>query len=92
MAEIYVDSEALRDFAAHLGQFKETLSESLQRSRTQIAGLGESWRDEQYDEFARLVSRTFPLVQKFVAEAERTIPRLQSDADRIDEYAAVRPD
>jgi len=85
-------AEALRQFGAQLGQFKESLNETLLRTRSQVSHLGESWRDEQFDEFERVFSRTFPLIQKFVAEAERTIPLLHADADLIDEYAAVRPE
>ena len=89
---IHVDSEELRTFAAQLKRFSETLSENMKRTQGQMGHLGESWRDEEFAQFRDTFAKTYPVVQAFIAEAESAIPKLQRDAEAIDEFAQLKAD
>jgi len=89
---IYVESDALRSFAAQLKKFSETIGESKGRTQGQLGRLGESWKDEGFTEFQEVFTRTYATLDRFVAEAENVVPKLILDADAIDEYTRFRPE
>jgi uncharacterized protein YukE len=89
---VHIDPEETRIFASQLKKFSQTLSESLQRTQGQMGQLGETWKDAEYEQFRQVFAKTYPLIQQFVQESERTIPSLIRHADDIDEYLRMKPE
>lgn len=89
---IHVDPEELRKFAAELKRFSETLSENMRRTQGQMGQLSESWRDAEFEQFRAAMASTYPLIQQFIEEAEKTAPTLLRDAEAIQEYQSLKPE
>jgi uncharacterized protein YukE len=88
----HVDSQALREFAAQLKRFSEILSDDMARTQGQMSQLGESWRDPGYEEFRNAMAKSYPMLKQLVAEANSTVPKLNRDAEAVEEFAQLRPE
>lgn len=86
MSQVHNDSEQLRAFASQLDGFAGVVNEHLDRLRAAISRLGNSWRDQEFEEFVNEFSATQQRVKRFVEETKRTTPLLKRDADALDEY------
>lgn len=90
MAQVYTDSDRMRQFADKLSDFAGATSEELSQLRRFLSELGETWRDQEFDAFVVEFERAEQQLKKFVAETEKTLPQLKRDADAIDAYAQHR--
>lgn len=90
MSQVHNDSEKLRAFASQLDGFASVVDEHLNRIRAAMSRLANSWRDQEFEEFAGEFSVTQERVKRFVEETKRTTPLLKRDADALDEYFGVR--
>jgi uncharacterized protein YukE len=86
MSQVHNDSEKLRAFASQLDGFAGVVDEHLNRLRAAMTRLGNSWRDQGFEEFVSEFSVTQERVKRFVEETKRTTPLLKRDADALDEY------
>jgi uncharacterized protein YukE len=86
MAQVHNDSDKLRAFASQLNAFGGTVDEHMNRLRAAIGRLGNSWRDQEFEEFVNEFFATQERVKRFVEETKRTTPLLKRDADALDEY------
>jgi uncharacterized protein YukE len=86
MSQVHNDSDRLRDFASKLDGFSGTVEEHLTRLRAAMSRLGNSWRDQEFEEFAQEFAVTQERLKRFVAETKKTTPLLRRDAEALDEY------
>jgi uncharacterized protein YukE len=90
MARAVVDPAELRRFAHSLKHFTGELQHHLGVLQGQFAGLGDTWRDQEHEKFAREFAHTMQVLAHFVAEAGEHVPFLLRKAERIDEYLHQR--
>jgi uncharacterized protein YukE len=90
MSQAYVDPERLRDFAQKLKSFTDLVENSTQALNGRMGHLGESWRDQEYENFKQQFERTKLLLRKFTEEANRTVPLLERDAQAAEEYQRLK--
>ena len=90
MARAVVDPAELRRFAHGLKHFNSELQHSLAVLNGQFSALGDTWRDQEHEKFAREFLTTMQVISQFVGSANEHIPFLLRKADRIEEYLQQR--
>jgi uncharacterized protein YukE len=90
MSQVHSDSERLRAFASQLNSFAGVVDEHLGRLRSAVGRLGNSWRDQEFEEFVREFAVTQDRLKRFVEETRRITPLLKRDADALDDIGGVR--
>jgi hypothetical protein len=79
----HVDPEQLREFSNALDVFASKVASHDSAMTTALVRLGDSFKDDDYERFrARFISSR-QLLQRFVEEAKKQVPRLRDDADKI---------
>lgn len=86
MAKAIVDPGELRRFAQMLKRFNNDLQNQMGALHGQLAGLGQTWRDQEHDKFVEEFEYTMKQVARFVEATDQHIPFLLRKADRIEEY------
>ena len=86
MAQAIVDPEQLRQFAAMLQRYGQTLRESTAALTQAQARLNESWRDQEQRRFSEQFEDQVKLVQKLLEVSERHVPYLIKKAELIEQY------
>ncbi len=90
MPQAIVDPEDLRRFAHNLKQFTAELRAQLGSLHGQTLALGDTWRDQEHEKFAREFEQTLQVLNRFLESAAEHIPFLLRKAERIDEYLQQR--
>jgi uncharacterized protein YukE len=90
MSKAVVDPAELRRFAHGLKYFNQELGRQLAALNGQFAALGDTWRDQEHEKFAREFSHTVTVLAHFIAAADEHVPFLLRKAERIDEYLRQR--
>lgn len=90
MAKAVVDPAELRRFAHGLKHFNNELAHQMAVLQGQFGGLGETWRDQEHEKFAREFSETMLVLARFVEASNQQIPYLLRKAERIEEYLQQR--
>ena len=52
----------------------------------QLAGLGDSWRDQEHERFIQEFEQTAHVLEAFMAHAEEHVPFLLRKAEKVEEY------
>ena len=86
MAQAVVDPAELRRFAFALKQFNNELRDRMAVLHGQLAGLGDSWRDQEHERFVQEFDQTAHVLQSFIASAEQHVPFLLRKAEKVEEY------
>ena len=86
MAQALVDPAEIRRFAHHLKQFSEELRDRMAVLHGQLAGLGDSWRDQEHERFIQEFEQTAHVLEAFMAHAEQHVPFLLRKAEKVEEY------
>ncbi|HBI42215.1 MAG TPA: hypothetical protein DDY78_05065 [Planctomycetales bacterium] len=90
MARAVVDPADLRRFAHGLKHFNNELQHQLAVLHGQFTALGDTWRDQEHEKFAREFTQTVQVLGQFVGAANEHIPFLLRKAERIEEYLQQR--
>jgi uncharacterized protein YukE len=90
MSQAIVNPAELRRFAQHLRQFNGDLRERVAFLRTQMHGLGDTWRDQEHSRFLLEFEQTMNAIEAFSETSEEHIPFLLRKAERIEEYLNQR--
>ncbi len=90
MARAIVDPGELRRFAANLKHFNGELQHQMSVLQGQLAGLGDTWRDQEHDRFAQDFAETVQVLLRFMEASKQHIPYLLRKAERIEEYLSQR--
>ena len=78
--------EELERFARNLKEFNGQLAESMNRLRGQFDNLGNTWRDQEQQKFAREFEQTTRVLQQFMSTSEQQIPLLLRKAQHLRQY------
>ena len=90
MAQAIVDPIELRRFAHHLKQFNAELRDRVAALHGQLVALGDTWRDQEHEKFAREFVQTVQVLSQFLTSANEHVPFLVRKAERIEEYLQQR--
>ena len=90
MPQAIVDPAELKRFAHNLKQFNNELQNQMLVLHGQLVGLGDTWRDQEHEKFAREFADTMLVINRFVEAASHQIPFLLRKAERIEEYLQQR--
>ena len=90
MPQAIASPEELERFARELKQFNADLQNSMSRLNAQFTRLGETWRDQEQQKFAREFEETMRVLQHFKQSSEKQIPFLLRKAQRLREYLNQR--
>ena len=90
MAKAIVDPGELRRFAHTLKQFNNELQHQMAALHGQLAGLGQTWRDQEQRKFTEEFEQTMKVVTRFVDATDHYIPFLLRKAERVEEYLNQR--
>jgi uncharacterized protein YukE len=82
--------EELERFASELRTFDTQLLQSMSRLQGQFHRLGDTWRDQEHQKFAREFEQTMRVLHQFIQVAEEHHPFLIRKAQRLREYLAQR--
>jgi uncharacterized protein YukE len=90
MSKAVVDPAELRRFAGDLKRFKENLMQQAAVLQGRMAGLAQTWRDQEQVKFAEEFETTVRVLARFTDAADRHIPVLVKKAEKIEEYLNQR--
>ena len=84
--QVNASPEELERFARELKQFNSQLQDSMSRLNAQFNRLGDTWRDQEHQKFAREFEQTVRVLQHFRRTADQQIPFLLRKARRLRDY------
>ena len=90
MDHIKNDPVKLREFCSDLSANAEFWNSTLKNIESGLAHLGESWRDDQFQDFRNQVYSVLRSIEGFSEDAKKTITELENDADAIEKIQNVR--
>ena len=90
MQQIIQDPQKLRDFCDQLNGHASYWQSSIGQLETYMAHLGNSWRDEQFNEFGQEVTQLKSSLDEFATVTHTTISELLQDAERLEEYYRIQ--
>ena len=90
MAKAIVDPGDLRRFAHNLKHFTNELQHQIGVLQGQFNALGDTWRDQEHEKFAREFVQTVQVLSQFLTSANEHVPFLVRKAERIEEYLQQR--
>ena len=90
MPRAIVDPADVRRFAQGLKHFNTELAHQLAVIQGQFGALGDTWRDQEHEKFAREFSETVQVLNRFMEAANTHVPFLLRKAERIEEYLNQR--
>ncbi len=90
MPQAIANPEDLERFARELKQFNSQLLDSMRRLQAQFNRLGETWRDQEHQKFAREFEQTMRVLYQFTRTSEQHIPFLLRKAQKLREYLNQR--
>jgi uncharacterized protein YukE len=90
MAQAIVNPEELRRFAQVLKRFNGDLRDSVTALHAQLAGLGDTWRDQEHDRFRLEFEQTMQVIERFLEASDQHVPFLMHKAQHIEDYLHQR--
>jgi uncharacterized protein YukE len=81
-----IDLELLEAFLSEVKVFDRELAESLDRSSTEFARLGEGWRDERYQEFSDDWHGAEEAIRRYIEQSVENIGFLEDKARQVRDY------
>ena len=90
MQQIRQDPQKLRDFCDQLDGHASYWQSSIGQLETYMARLGNSWQDEQFNEFGQEVTQLKSSLDEFATITRTTISELLQDAERLEAYYQIQ--
>ena len=85
-SQVHNDPDRLRAFAVTLNKFAATSDERLNRLKSAIGHLGQTWRDQEFEKFVQAFATAQTRLRSFVDETKKVTPALEEDARKLDDY------
>lgn len=89
-AQAIAHPEELERFASDLKQFNLQLRDGMARLQGQFTQLGDTWRDQEQQKFAREFEQTMRVLHHFMQTSDEQIPFLRRKAQRVRDYLTQR--
>lgn len=91
MADVYVNPEELRSFANKLNGFSHFVEEQFNGLGGALSRLGDTWRDQEYQNFVDYFRRVNQTLKVFAEETNQTVPLMLRDADAAEHVHRIKP-
>ena len=90
MAQAIIDPEEVRRFAEELKRFNGDLQNRMSSLQARFSPLGDTWQDQEHQQFAEEFQDTSKALKKFLEASNRHAPLLLRKAQRIEDYLSQR--
>ena len=90
MQQVEQDPQKLRDFCDQLTGHASYWQSAITNLDAYMARLGHSWRDEQFNEFAKEVTKLKSSLDEFAKTTHTTVSELRKDAERLEQYQGIQ--
>jgi uncharacterized protein YukE len=90
MSQAIADPDELRRLATNLKRSLADVQASVAAMHGHVLGVGDSWRDQEYDRFKQDFEQLAHMVERFLDTGGEYIPFLLRKAERIEEYLSQR--
>lgn len=90
MQQIRQDPQKLRDFCNQLSNHASYWQSTIGQLETYMLRLGNSWQDEQFNEFGKEVSQLKSSLNEFEAATRVAVAELLKDAENLEEYQRIQ--
>ena len=90
MQQIINDPQKLRDFCDQLSNHANYWQNSVGQLEAYMVRLGQTWRDEQFNEFGEKVTVLKLSLDEFAEVTRNTIAELLRDAEELEEYERIQ--
>ena len=90
MSKAIMDPEEVRRFAKELKRFNVGLQQGMVLLDARFKALGDTWQDQEQQQFAEEFSQTMRALKKFVEISNEHTPFLLRKAQRIEDYLEQR--
>ena len=84
--QVNANPEEIRIFAQTLEIFNGQLSELVSGLNARLFGLGESWRDREFEQFKDVFEQTVHGLNRFLPESERYVRFLHQKAEHLERF------
>jgi uncharacterized protein YukE len=89
-SEIHVDPDRLRAIAEELSMFSNDIKTELAVLESELARLGRSWRDDEFNKFKNATVPLHRILERFHEEITRSKPEMLADAEAIRAYQSLQ--
>ena len=83
---VFTDPDHIRQFSTDLSSFRENVANLTAQIQAQLGSLGDTWRDEAYQQFCEVFGRARHRIDVFSGQVEQTLPKLARDAENAEAY------
>lgn len=90
MQQVKQDPQKLRDFCDQLTGHASYWQGAITNLDAYMARLGHSWRDEQFNDFAKEVAKMKSSLDEFAKTTHTTVSELLKDAERLEQYQGIQ--
>ena len=88
--QVIASPETMRDFARYLDQSNHQLADVMNYLSSRVSSLGDTWRDEHYQQFEDAFSQAARMVNVFLEQSENYVRYLHRKAEPLETYGQVR--
>jgi len=88
--QVIASPESMRDFARYLDQSNHQLVDVMNYLSSRLSSLGDTWRDDHYQQFEDAFSQAARLVNGFVEQSEAYVQYLQRKSEALERVREVR--
>jgi hypothetical protein len=89
--KVHANPEDIRHFAAELQKFCDSVEHFDATIRGELGRLGNTFRDDGYEEFCESFAKSRTGLAKFLSSARIAGKDLVKDADALEKYQSVKP-
>ena len=90
MQQIIQDPQKLRDFCDQLSDHASYWQSSIGQLEAYMARLGQTWRDEQFNQFGKEVAQLKSSLDEFATVTHVTVSELRQDAETLEEFYRIQ--
>lgn len=90
MSDVHGNPVEMRAFAAHLAKFSQNLKEQTSETRSRMAHLGESWRDQENARFAEKYNAAIKPLDHLVLTLDEYRVFLIRKAEALEQFLNTR--
>lgn len=84
--KLFVDPALLRQFSEKLRYTSDDFEQQMFSIENALGRLGRSWKDDEFNEFARELKKTSAGVKELVEEARKVNQTIMRDIERAETY------
>lgn len=88
--QVIASPETMRDFGRYLDQSNHQLADVMNYLSERVGSLGDTWRDDHYQQFENTFRQAAAMVNRFLEQSESYVQYLHRKAEHLENYQQVR--